>query len=59
MPGKDIRDPKFAVIGGKLFLYALPNLGTMAAPEGTVLSTSDDAVHWTPFEPVEPAGWLF
>jgi hypothetical protein len=59
VPGKDIRDPKFAVIGHKLFLYALPNSGTMATPEGTVLATSDDAMHWTPFEPVEPAGWLF
>jgi len=59
VPGKDIRDPKLAVIGGKLFLYALPNSGTMATPEGTVLATSDDAVTWTPFEPVGPEGWLF
>ena len=59
VPGKDIRDPKLAVIGGKLFLYALPNSGKMATPEGTVVATSDDAVQWTPFEPVEPAGWLF
>jgi len=59
VPGKDIRDPKLAVIGGRLFLYALPNSGTMATPEGTVLATSDDAVTWTPFEPVGPEGWLF
>src|SRR5574341_597495 len=26
--GKDIRDPKLAEIGGRLFLYALPNSGT-------------------------------
>jgi hypothetical protein len=58
-PGKDIRDPKLAVIGGRLFLYALPNSGTYATPEGTVLATSDDAVHWTRFEPVGPDGWLF
>jgi hypothetical protein len=57
--GKDIRDPKLAVIGGRLHLYALPNSGTYAVPEGTVLATSDDAVHWTPFEPVGPEGWLF
>ncbi|HTY17027.1 MAG TPA: sialidase family protein [Myxococcota bacterium] len=57
--GKDIRDPKLAVIGGRLHLYALPNSGTYAVPESTVLATSDDAVHWTPFEPVEPRGWLF
>lgn len=59
VPGKDIRDPKLAVIDGRLFLYALPNEGLYATPIGTVLSTSDDAVHWTPFEPVGPAGWLF
>jgi hypothetical protein len=59
VPGKDIRDPKLAVIGGELFLYALPNSGTTATPEGTVLATSRDGVHWTPFEPVGPEGWLF
>jgi hypothetical protein len=59
MPGMDIRDPKLAEIGGRLFLYALPNSGKMATPEYTVVSTSDDAVHWTPFEPVGPPGWLF
>jgi hypothetical protein len=59
VPGKDVRDPKLAVIDGRLFLYALPNSGTMATPEGTVVATSDDAVNWTPFEPVGPEGWLF
>jgi hypothetical protein len=59
IPGKDVRDPKLAVIGGRLFLYALPNSGKMATPEGTVVATSDDAVTWTPFEPVGPEGWLF
>ena len=58
MPGRDIRDPKLAVIGGRLFLYALPNAGVWATPEGTVLATSEDAVDWEPFEPVEPDGWL-
>jgi hypothetical protein len=58
VPGKDIRDPKLAVIGGRLHLYALPNSGVAATPEGTVLATSDDAVHWTPLEPIEPDGWL-
>ena len=46
--GKDIRDPKLAVIGGRLHLYALPNSGTYAVPESTVLATSDDAVRWSP-----------
>jgi hypothetical protein len=59
VPGRDVRDPKLVVIGERLFLYALPNSGTMATPEGTVLATSEDAVTWTPFEPVGPEGWLF
>lgn len=59
MPGHDIRDPKLAVIDGTLFLYALPNLGRMATPIRTVLSTSRDGRDWTPFEPVGPDGWLF
>lgn len=59
VPGRDIRDPKLAVIGGRLFLYALPNQGLTATPTHTVLSTSDDGVHWSAFEPVGPPGWLF
>ncbi len=59
LPGKDIRDPKLTEIDGTLFLYALRNSGAMATPEGTVLATSENAVDWTPFEPVGPEGWLF
>ncbi len=59
VPGRDIRDPKLAVIGGRLFLYALPNEGLAATPTGTALSTSDDAREWSDFEPVGPPGWLF
>jgi hypothetical protein len=59
VPGKDIRDPKLAVIGDELFLYALPNSSRAATPDGTVLATSRDAITWTPFEPVGPEGWLF
>jgi len=64
VPGEDIRDPKLAAIGGKLFLYALPNRGFYAIPYGTVYATSEDGVAWSRFEPVTiegaaPAGWLF
>ncbi len=31
--GKDIRDPKFAPVGDRLFLYALSNEGVFATPE--------------------------
>jgi hypothetical protein len=64
VPGEDIRDPKFAAIGGKLFLYALPNRGRRALPHATLFSTSSDGAKWTPFqkvviEGVAPEGWLF
>ncbi len=59
MPGEDIRDPKFAVIGDRLFLYALPNRGRRALPYATVYAVSDDGVHWPPFAPIEQPGWLF
>jgi hypothetical protein len=59
MPGEDIRDPKLAAIGGRLFLYALPNRGRRALPYGTVYSVSDDGVSWPPFTPIEQPGWLF
>jgi len=59
VPGEDIRDPKFAPIGGRLFLYALKNVVFTAEPYTTVLSVSDDGRQWTPFQEVEPKGWLF
>lgn len=59
VPGQDVRDPKLVPMGGRLFLYALTNDGVMAQPDTTVLSTSDDAVHWSDWDPVGPEGWLF
>lgn len=58
MPEADIRDPKFAVIGDQLFLYALPNNGFEPEPYGTVVSISDDGANWTPFQDVGEPGWL-
>jgi len=58
MPGEDIRDPKFAAIGDRLFLYALPNTGFEPEPYGTVVATSDDGLTWSSFTPIEPQGWL-
>ncbi|MFI5315543.1 MAG: sialidase family protein [Myxococcota bacterium] len=62
--GEDVRDPKFAEIGGRLFLYALPNHGFYALPYTTLFATSDDGAAWSDFAPVEisgaaPSGWLF
>lgn len=59
VPGKDIRDPKFAPIGGRLLLYALSNEGFFATPEGSVVAASEDGEHWSEFTPVGPRGWLF
>ena len=57
-PGEDIRDPKLAVIGGQLFLYALKNVDPMAEPYSTVYSSSSDGASWQPWQDVQP-GWLF
>ena len=58
MPDADIRDPKFAPIGDRLFLYALPNRGFEPEPYGTVVATSADGASWTPFADVGQPGWL-
>jgi hypothetical protein len=57
--GREYRDPKFAVIRGRLFLYVLPNLTLRAVPVGTVHTSSADGVAWAPMESIDPAGWLF
>ena len=59
MPGEDIRDPKLAEIGGRLFLYAFPNKGRRALPYTTIYSVSEDGIHWSPFEAIAQPGWLF
>jgi len=58
-PGADIRDPKFAVIGGRLFLYVLRNEGVLAEPSGTAVTSSDDGASWSELKDCEPRGWLF
>jgi hypothetical protein len=57
--GEDIRDPKFAIIGDQLFIYALKNVDFAAEPYATAYSSSTDGQTWTPFETVQPEGWLF
>ena len=58
MPDADIRDPKFAAIGDRLLLYALPNNGFEPEPYGTVVSISMDGANWSPFADVGEPGWL-
>jgi hypothetical protein len=58
--GEDIRDPKFAAIGNRLFLYALKNTSFVAEPYITVYSYTEDGKIWTNFEVVSGLdGWLF
>ena len=58
-PGDDIRDPKLAVIGGRLFLYALENRDFKAEPYRTVFSSSADGTAWDEFRPLPGLdGWL-
>jgi hypothetical protein len=58
--GEDIRDPKFAAIGNRLFLYALKNTSFVAEPYITVYSYTDDGLKWTTFDVVPGLdGWLF
>ena len=58
--GEDIRDPKFALIGSRLFLYALKNTSFVAEPYITVYSYTEDGIVWTPFQTVPNLdGWLF
>jgi hypothetical protein len=59
VPGEDIRDPKFAPIGDRLFLYALKNTSFAAEPYATVSTSSQDGSAWDSFKDVRPEGWLF
>lgn len=59
VPGEDVRDPKLAVINGKLFLYFLRNKEKfLAEPTGNSYCVSDDAVTWSEPEELSIKGWL-
>lgn len=59
LPGRDIRDPKLAVVGGRLFLYVLANDSFLALPHETLLATSEDGRVWSDFRRIGQPGWLF
>lgn len=60
IPGDDVRDPKFAVINGNLFLYILPNKDFFAEPYTTYFAYSRDGSKWSALREVEgdAKGWL-
>lgn len=59
IPGEDVRDPKLAVINGRLFLYFLRNTRKfMAEPTGNSYCVSDDGVTWSEPKELSITGWL-
>ncbi len=59
IPNEDIRDPKFGLINGKMFLYVLKNIGFNPEPYDTVLTYSKNGVDWAAWEEIkDQEGWL-
>ena len=56
--GQDIRDPKFGLIGGRLFLYALLNRSFDPEPYCTVAASSADGLEWSALQPLALGLWL-
>jgi len=59
VPGQDIRDPTFAVIDDRLFVYVMKNVDFAAEPYMTQMSVTDDGENWSDLVDVAPEGWLF
>jgi hypothetical protein len=60
IPGEDIRDPKFAVIKGRLMLYVLKSVRFEAEPYMTAYTYTDDGNTWAKLIDItEHNGWLF
>jgi hypothetical protein len=59
VPGEDVRDPKFALINGKLFLYFLNNVSFDPEPYSTSFCMSENGIHWTGPQRIKNEGWLF
>jgi hypothetical protein len=56
--GEDIRDPKLAVIHGRLTIFALLNRAFDPRPYRTMYSSSPDGYAWIPLAPAGKEGWL-
>lgn len=60
VPGEDIRDPKFAVIKGRLILYVLKSIRFEAEPYMTAYTYTDNGKTWADLTDItEQKGWLF
>lgn len=53
LPNTDVRDPKFANISDRLFIYFLPNYRFDPAPNTTYYLYSDDGLNFTPPQELE------
>jgi hypothetical protein len=56
--GNDIRDPKFAIVKNRLFLFALENAHFFASPTKSVYSISNDGRIWSNVKEINYDGWL-
>jgi hypothetical protein len=56
--GSDIRDPKFAVVKEKLFVFALKNSHFLAVPNKSAYAYTTDGNSWTKFGNINFPGWL-
>jgi hypothetical protein len=61
IPDEDIRDPKFAVIKGKLFIYVLKSfVADSSEPYTTAYTYTEDGEHFAPLtDLLKNHGWLF
>ena len=55
----DIRDPKFLIVGDRLYLYVLMNVELNPEPFTTLFTWSSDGRNWTPLEETGHPEWLF
>jgi len=56
--GSDIRDPKFAIVKDRLFVFALKNVHFLAFPDRSAYSFTLDGNTWTRLEDLNFTGWL-
>jgi hypothetical protein len=60
VPFEDIRDPKFSVINGQLFMYVLKSIDFNPEPYGTAYISTKDGKNWSELkELTKNEGWLF
>ena len=61
---RDVRDPSFYEVGGRLHIKAITRLANFGLRDTNVDSIavethSDDGVTWSPFQPIGPVRWGF